>query len=257
MRILIVDDEAPARRRVRRLLEAEAGVRVVGEAADGDEAIAAIGDLRPDLVFLDVQMPGRDGFGVVEAVGADAMPATVFVTAHDEHAVRAFEVQALDYLLKPFTPDRFRAVLARARARLAADASASAARAGRLAELVDALGSAERPRWLQRVLVHDGPVARLLPVDQVTRVVAEKNYVRLHAGAASYQLRATLATMAERLDPALFLRINRSEIVRLDAIRELQPWFHGDYRVVLHDGTTTMWSRRFRARADLGRALLG
>ncbi|HEX3158601.1 MAG TPA: LytTR family DNA-binding domain-containing protein [Gemmatimonadaceae bacterium] len=255
MRILIVDDEAPARRRVRRLLEAQPGTQVVGEAASGDEAVSAIRTLRPDLVFLDVQMPGRDGFGVVEAVGVDAMPATVFVTAHDEHAVRAFEVQALDYLLKPFTPDRFRAVLARARARRAANVGAE--HAGRLAELVEALGAAERPRWLQRVLVHDGPVARLLPVSEVTRVVAEKNYVRLHAGATSYQLRATLATMAERLDPALFLRINRSEIVRLDAIRELQPWFHGDYRVVLHDGTTTMWSRRFRARADLGAALLG
>ncbi|HEX5831734.1 MAG TPA: LytTR family DNA-binding domain-containing protein [Gemmatimonadaceae bacterium] len=245
MRILLVDDEAPARRRVRRLLAAEPGAEVVGEAANGDEAVAQIRRLAPDLVFLDVQMPGRDGFGVVEAVGVAEMPATVFVTAHDAHAVRAFEVQALDYLLKPFTPQRFATVMARARERLAADASG--VRARRLAELVSVLGAPREP-WRQRLLVEDGTRARFLPVAQVDRLVADRNYVRVHAAGATYELRATLSSLAERLDPAHFLRINRSEIVRLDAVKELQPWFHGDWRVVFHDGSSTMWSRRYRAR---------
>ena len=260
MRVLIVDDEAPARAKVRRYLAEEVGIEIVGEAATGAEAVERIAELSPNLVFLDVQMPELDGFGVIDAVGVHAMPQVVFVTAYDEHALRAFEVRALDYLLKPFTPARFRAVLERARDAVSrssatrvegGEASGRAANgAGALHEKLDALMSSlgNRPRYLLRVLVHLENKALLLPVERIDRVVADRNYVRLHSGNAIYTLRGSIGALAERLDPAKFLRINRSEIVRLDAVRELQPWFHGDYRVVMADGTTLMWSRRYRAQ---------
>jgi two-component system LytT family response regulator len=248
MRVLIADDEAPARQKVRRFLAGEPDVEIVGEAATGAEAVQAIRDRAPDVIFLDVQMPVLDGFGVIDEVGVDAMPHVVFVTAYDEHALRAFEVRALDYLLKPVTPDRFRAVLARVRAQLARRDGASADLAARLDQLLGTLSS--KPRYLRRLLVEDGVKALLLPVEQIDLLRAERNYVRLHAKGATYTLRASLGAMAERLDPDRFLRINRSEIVRLDAVKELHPWFHGDYRVVMHDGATLTWSRRYRALTE-------
>jgi two-component system LytT family response regulator len=248
VRVLIADDEAPARQKVRRLLADEPDVEVVGEAATGAEAVQAIRDTSPDVVFLDIQMPVLDGFGVVEEVGVDAMPHVVFVTAYDEHALRAFEVRALDYLLKAVTPDRFRAVLQRVRAQLARGREAAGELAERLDQLVGAL--APKPRFLRRLLVQDGNKALLMPVERIDRMEAERNYVRLHAAAGTYLVRGSIGAMAERLDPDRFLRINRSEIVRLDAVKELHPWFHGDYRVVMHDGTVLMWSRRYRALTD-------
>ncbi|HET9985861.1 MAG TPA: LytTR family DNA-binding domain-containing protein, partial [Longimicrobiales bacterium] len=172
------------------------------------------------------------------------MPALVFVTAHDAHALRAFEVQALDYLLKPFTPDRFRSVLARVR-RLAVPAEE---RAPRLAAVLREV--APPAPYLRRILVHAGGRARLVPVEEIRRVEAVRNDVRLHTASGEYLLSGSISALEARLDPAEFLRINRSEIVRLDAIREMHPWSHGDYRVVLHDGTTLSWSRRYRARAE-------
>lgn len=263
MRALIVDDEAPARTRLRRLLSAESDVEIVGEAADGLEALALLERVDPDVVFLDVQMPRLDGFGVIERAGVDAMPYVVFVTAYDEHALRAFEVQALDYLLKPYAPARLQAVVARVRRELArggardadagatANASASAntdtaSLSARLAALIEA--TATPSRYLQRILVQRDGRAVLVPVDQIDRLEADRNDVRLHTRGAAHAVRGTLAELAERLDPARFLRVNRSTIVRLDAIKELQPWFHGDYRILLHDGTELMWSRRYRAR---------
>jgi two-component system, LytTR family, response regulator len=246
MRILIADDEAPARAKVRRLLAAEADVEVVGEAATGREAARAIRSLAPDLVFLDIQMPELDGFAVIDAVGVDAMPPVVFVTAYDEYALRAFEVHALDYLLKPFAPERFRAVLRRARERQRA--ATPAALAALLGGLAGTLGG-ER-RWLRRVLVQDGTRALLLPLERVTRIEAERNYVRLHTAGGVYQLRAALSALEARLDPADWMRANRSELVRLDAVKELHPWFHGDYHLVLADGTRVTWSRRFRSRSE-------
>ena len=245
MRVLIVEDEAPARAKVRRYLAEEEDVEVVGEAATGAEAVAQIEALAPDLVLLDVQMPELDGFGVIREVGTERMPHVVFVTAFDEHALQAFEVRALDYLLKPFTPERFRSVMDRAReAHLRGRESGLA---GRLEQLVEALSA--KPRYLRRIMVHDERKAFLLPVERIDRVEADRNYVRLHSGSAAFTVRSSISSLAERLDPAKFLRINRSEVVRLDAVKELQPWFHGDYRVVLHDGTTLMWSRRYRAAA--------
>jgi two-component system LytT family response regulator len=247
MRILIVDDEAPARARLRRLLAGEDDAVVAGEADTGDVAVESIAELQPDLVLLDVQMPGLDGFGVVAAVGAAEMPPVIFVTAHDEHAVRAFEVHAVDYLLKPVSAERLGAALQRARARMAATAPESAAPAQPpLEALLRALNPA--PAYLRRVLVHDDRRALFIPVSSIDRVEAESNYVRVHVQGGSYRLRGTLGAFAERLDPAHFLQLSRSTLVRLDAVKELHPWSHGDYQVVLHDGTTLMWSRRYRAQ---------
>jgi two-component system LytT family response regulator len=241
LRVLIVDDEAPARRRLARLLAAVPDVALAGEAEGGHEAVERIRALAPDLVLLDVQMPGLDGFGVVDAVGPSAMPAVVFVTAYDAHALRAFEVRALDYLLKPVAPERLREAVDRARPRAAAR---------RIADAVDAddapVGAPAAPP-LRHLLVHDARGAQLLPVDDVELARAERNYVALHTARGVFRVRGTIGTLAARLDAARFLRVNRSDVVRLDAIRELQPWSHGDYRIVLRDGTALLWSRRFRA----------
>lgn len=253
MRLLIVDDEAPARTKLRRLLAAEPDVEIVGEAANGAKAIAAVRELKPDAVFLDVQMPIIDGFGVIDEIGVAAMPYVVFVTAYDAHALRAFDVQALDYLLKPYSPDRLQTVLARLRRELARE-RASGTLERRLTELLSSI--AQRPH-LERVMVERDGRARLLAVDQIDWIEADRNDARLHARQEVHVVRSTLSELAERLDPAKFLRISRSRIVRLDAVRELQPWFHGDYRIILKDGTELMWSRRYRARSrgafELGR----
>ena len=248
MRILIVDDEAPARAKMRRYLDEHADVEIVGEAETGVEAVERIGELAPDVVFLDVQMPELDGFGVVEALGVAAIPYVVFVTAYDAYALRAFEVRALDYLLKPFTPERFAAVMDRVRAEVGRSGGAGTSVLGEKLEALLSAVTAGRPRYLQRVLVHHANKAFLVPVERIDRVEADRNYVRLYSGGMSYTLRGSISAIADRLDPEKFLRINRSEIVRLDAVKELQPWFHGDYRVIMGDGTTLMWSRRFRAQ---------
>lgn len=248
MRILIVDDEAPARARLRRLLADQPDTVIVGEADTGATAVEAIAELEAELVLLDVQMPGLDGFGVVAEVGTAEMPPVIFVTAHDEHAVRAFEIHAVDYLLKPVSAERLCAALERARARVAVlDAATPSAATAQppLDALLRALNPT--PSYLQRVLVHDDRRALFIPVSTIDRVEAESNYVRVHVRGGSYRLRGTLGAFVERLDPAHFLRLSRSTLVRLDAVKELHPWSHGDYQVVLHDGTTLMWSRRYRA----------
>jgi two-component system, LytTR family, response regulator len=246
LRVLVVDDEAPARRKLRRMLADAGGVEVVGEAEDGPAAVRAIQSLRPDLVLLDIRMPGLDGFGVVAEVGPARMPPVVFVTAYDDFAVKAFEVQALDYLLKPATAERLRVVLDRARERLGAGQAAQGLSA-RLDALLARLPSPTP--FLQRLLVEHNGRAQLVPVEQVDRIEAARNYVHLHVAGARLPLRQTLSALAERLDPAQFLRISRSEIVRLDAVKEFQTWFHGDYKVILKDGTELMWSRRYRAKS--------
>jgi two-component system, LytTR family, response regulator len=237
VRVLIVDDEEPARRKIRRLLAGETDVEIVGEAATGPEAIAAIRRHRPDLVFLDVQIPTPNGFGVVEAVGPKDAPEVVFVTAFDEHALRAFEVRALDYLLKPVTAPRLREALARARERLHRGSVALVA-----------------PRPLARILVRDDTKAFLLALDRVDRIEADGNYVRLYSAGKSFSVRMPLSAIAARVDAEQFLRISRSAIVRLDAIQELHPWFHGDYHVLMTDGARLTWTRRYRAaaRPELG-----
>ena len=245
MRILIVDDEAPARRKLRDLLRREADVEVVGEAADGVEAVAAIRREAPDVVLLDVQMPRLDGFGVIGEVGVDQMPVVVFVTAFEEHALRAFEVQALDYLTKPFAPQRFALVLDRARRQLAGRPMKA------MAQQFEQLLRAVKPSsgYLQQLFVEKGRDREvLLRLDTVDRIVADGNYLRFLTRDGEFLRRSPLSDVEARLDPEKFLRINRSEVIRLEAVAEFQPWFHGDYRVRMKDGTILTWSRRFRAK---------
>jgi two-component system, LytTR family, response regulator len=201
--------------------------------------------LQPDVAFLDVQMPGMDGFQVIDALAGEALPAVVFATAFDEYAVRAFQVHAVDYLLKPFDATRLRQALERARQRIAS--SGAAEEGERVRRAVREASPATRP--LTRLLVRTpNGAARLLPVGDVDWMEAEENYVRLHAGGESYLVRGTLTSLEERLDAERFVRVHRSHIVNLESIRELHPWSHGDWRIVLHSGRELMLSRRFRDR---------
>jgi two-component system LytT family response regulator len=239
-RALIVDDEPLARLRLRTLLADETDVTVVGECADGGRAIDEIEANRPDLVFLDVQMPELSGFDVIEAVGPSRMPLVVFVTAYDQYALEAFRVHALDYLLKPFEDERFRATMQRARERLKVARPGSDAR---VRALVDDMASARR--YIQRLVIRSAGRVYFVRVDDIEWVEAADNYVRLHVGRTSHLLRQTLKDLEQQLDPERFMRIHRSTIVSLDRIQELQPWFHGEYIVILRDGTRLHTSRTF------------
>jgi len=244
LRVLIVDDEPLARERIRALLATDSDVEILGECASGEDAVRAIRDRHPDLLFLDVQMPGMDGFETLAAAAADrpaAMPAVIFVTAYDQHAVRAFEVHAQDYLLKPFDRERFTTALERAKTDLAA------ARAGDVTSRVtDLLASQERARRIARRLVINTPGRVLfLAVAEIDWIESAGNYVRIHAAAESHLYRETMRELESKLDPEEFLRIHRSTIVRIDRIRELRPWFHGAFVVVLRDGTELQSSRGF------------
>lgn len=241
IRLLVVDDEAPARRRLKRLLSAVPDVEVAGEAGNGPDAVRAIRELSPDAVLLDVKMPGLDGFGVVREVGPSRMPPVVFVTAFEDRALEAFEVEAVDYLLKPVSPDRLARAVERLRKRL--DSGGDDALSARLTRLLSA--QPRRRETLTHLTAWSAGTARIVPIETVDRLEAERNQVRVHTGADSFLVRGPLADLAERLDPARFVRVNRGSVVRLDAIRELQQWFHGDVRVVMRDGTRLLWSRRF------------
>lgn len=244
MRALIVDDEPAARARLQRLLEAEA-VEIVGECVDGDEALDAIARLAPDVVFLDVEMPGRDGFGVLGALTADALPAIVFVTAFDSYALRAFEVHAVDYLLKPVSAPRLAAALAEVRARLARDGEPTASH--RLRALTDTLRRDGRISGERLVVRTRGRLLFLRTAD-IDWVEAAANYVRLHVRGETHIVRESMRGMEERLPPDAFLRIHRSTIVNLDRVKELQPWFHGEYVAILRDGTRLTVSRAYLDR---------
>ena len=239
LRALIVDDEAPARRRIRRLLAAEADVTVVGECGDGASAISTIAETRPDLVFLDVQMPERDGFEVVKALAPRRLPAVLFVTAFDRYALQAFEVHAVDYLLKPFTGERFRTALDRARERITQHVHDPA-----LAELAKALRN--RPAYLSRLPIRSAGRTVFVDLDAVDWLEAADNYVRVHVGQREHLLRETLATLEAQLDPERFARIHRSAIVRLDGVVEIRPTSHGDAEVVLRNGSRLTASRTWR-----------
>jgi two-component system LytT family response regulator len=244
IRTLIVDDEPLGRERIRTLLREDAEVEVVGECADGRQAIAAVERLKPDLLFLDVQMPEMDGFAVVDAMAAQHMPAIIFVTAYDRYAVQAFEVHALDYLLKSFDRERFQSAVARAKQEIRR--SREGALNERLAGLLEDLES--RKQRATRVVIKSAGRIFFLPVEEIDWVEAADNYVRIHAGAEAHLVRETLQSLEGRLDPARFLRIHRSTIVNLDRIRELQPMFHGDYAVRLRDGTELTLSRNYREK---------
>ena len=243
VRVLIVDDEAVARRRIRRLLAAEPDVAVVGECADGASALKAIAAGKPDIAFLDVQMPELDGFDVVQSVAAGERPAIVFVTAFDRYALRAFDVHAIDYLLKPFTRERFRTALSRARERVDRRGAGD-----ELSALFDHLRA--RRRYPARVAVRVAD--RFVVVDwrDVDWIAAADNYVTLHVGPRELLLRDTLASIEQQLDPDRFVRIHRSAIVQLDRIAELRPATHGDVDVVLRGGATLTLSRTWRDRVQ-------
>jgi two-component system LytT family response regulator len=228
-RVVIADDEAPARRIVRSYLAGRAEVEIVAEAENGIEVVEAVRTLEPDLVVLDVQMPGMTGFEAIDAIGAEAMPAVVFATAYDEFALRAFDVNAVDYLLKPFSRERFERAVERALERRP------------IAPLIASLP-------LERVVVRERDRLFFIPADEIVHLSAEGNYVRVHTAEKSHLIRGTLAELEARLDPKRFARIHRSGIVNIAAIKEVRPHFHGDYVVTLKNGETLRLSRRYQAR---------
>ena len=286
VRVLIVDDESLARQRVRRLVQSEADVEVVGEAGSGHEAVALIRELRPDLVCLDVQMPGLDGFGVLRELDGGHVPMVLFVTAYDEHAQRAFDVHAVDYVLKPVDEDRFKAAFDKARKQ-----RANAVAAERLGELLEtvrrlATGSAAMAelrgdvagggmgsgllaangnvtgargavgggrangRFASRILVKQDGRMFFVKTTDIDWIEADRNYVRLHVGKTAHTIRERISHLEETLDPRVFARIHRSTIVNLNRVREMQQWFSGDYVVVLEDGTRLRLSRHYRDRVE-------
>ncbi len=245
IRTLIVDDEPLARERVRSLVADQDGLEVVGEAADGDQAIQAIVGQQPDLVFLDVQMPHRTGFDVIREIGADNMPAVVFVTAYDQYAIKAFDVHAVDYLLKPFDRERFEGAVARARKQL--EAEDGGALKTQLMQLVRDLQPAAATKQ-DRIVVKSGGRLFFLRADEIDWIEAAGNYVRVHVGKEAHLLRETMNAIEGRLDQKLFLRIHRSRIVNMERVKELHPWFNGDYAVILRDGTKLMLSRGYRGK---------
>jgi two-component system, LytTR family, response regulator len=247
IRALIVDDEVLGRRGVRTLLAEDGGFEVVGEARNGKEAITAIAAQRPDVVFLDVQMPGLDGFAVIQRVGVAHMPLVVFVTAHDEHALRAFDVQAIDYLVKPFDRERFAMTTARVKKYLTNRSPAAEEQrlTGLLAKVVPRDGAVG---YAERFLVKKEGSMIVVRAGDVEWVEAEGNYVRLHTLTGAHLMTETMQGIEEQLDPKVFARVHRSAIVRLDAIREIQPWFNGGLVLLLRTGAKVQVSRAQRER---------
>ena len=240
IRTLIVDDEPWARTRLAALLRDEEDFTIVQSAASAAEAIDAIRALAPDVVFLDVQMPEQNGFAVIDAIGADAMPLVVFATAYEQHAVRAFDAQALDYLLKPFDEERFARTLDRVRNELSDLQSARAS----LQQLMQARQGGRR--FLQRVAVSLAGRVLFVKTAEIDWLESEGNYVMLHVGPKRHLLRESLSAMADKLDPQQFVRLHRCAIVNVERIRELSPWSRGEQAIVLHDGTQLTIGRTFR-----------
>src|SRR4051812_26663458 len=252
-RVLIVDDEPLARERIRTLLSEDTGFEVAGEAGDGAAAAESIAALSPDLVFLDVQMPGADGFDVIDAVGPDKMPFVVFVTAYDRYALRAFDVHAVDYLLKPFDRERFKQALTRAQRQLERSTGGDLER--RLTAIVQDLKPA-RTR-ADRFVVKSGGRIFFVRTAEIDWIEAAGNYVKLHVGNDSHLIRETMNAVEGKLSPEMFVRIHRCHIVNIEQVRELQPWFNGEYVVFLKNGTRLTLSRGYRERLQerIGRTI--
>ncbi|HEX2187392.1 MAG TPA: LytTR family DNA-binding domain-containing protein [Longimicrobiaceae bacterium] len=254
--VLIASGDPATRGRLRALLAHEPEARLVGECADGRAALDLVRRERPDLAFLDAELPGLDGFAVLEAAGPDRAPLAVFVARDGEHALHAFDVQALDCLVEPFGADRFRMAFRRARA--AAEERDADREREALQAALDRLAaggsapSAPAPRggWLERLLVRSGDRVLLLRAAEVDWIGAEGNYAELHAGGRTYLIRETMSALEARLDPATFLRVHRSAIVNLDRVRELRPGLGGDYMVTLADGAELRLSRGYRAKLE-------
>ena len=252
-RVVIADDEPLGRQRLRMLLADEPWLTIVEECADGPAAITAIEKLRPDLVFLDVQMPGGSGFDVIKAIGADHMPFVIFVTAFDRYALRAFDVHAIDYLLKPFDRDRFRDALARARAHL--DGRVQGDLEQKLLALVNDLKPGPQP--MERFVIKSAGRVFFVRASEIEWIEAAGNYVKLHVAAEEHLLRETMNGIEVKLDPDKFFRIHRSRIVNMERIQEMQPWLNGEYAVVLRTGTRLTLSRGYREKLQerLGRGI--
>jgi len=243
IRAVIIDDEPLARKRLSALLEKEPGVALVGEADGGTAAVALIESLKPDLAFLDIQMPGLDGFGVLRSVTPTHLPLVVFVTAHDDHAIQAFDVHAVDYVLKPVVEKRFREAVRRAVERLASS-SADALRR-QMASLLERLPAAP-----DRLAVRAGERTEFVRFDDIDWIDVEGDYARIHAGTDTHLLRETLSDLERRLPASRFIRIHRSFIVQADRIQSVQPWFKGDYVITLRDGTRLQSGRTYRQRVQ-------
>ena len=239
MRAVLIDDEPPALRKLRHMLKSEPDISIVGEAASGADAVEALNRLEPDLVFLDVQLPDCTGFDVIESLENRERMRIIFVTAHDEFALKAFEVHALDYLLKPVEPVRFAEAVERARRTIKAGNS------NHLNELVANL----RPsgNYIRRLLIQENDRSLFVDVNQIDWIEAARNYVCVHSGGATYITRSSLESLLQKLDPTVFRRVNRSEVVNVCRIAAVRAWSHGDQKVLLKDGTELNWSRRYRS----------
>ena len=242
IRVLLVDDEPLAREMLREMLQGDAQVQIVGESCNGREALEAIRTQSPDLIFLDVQMPEVGGFEVLASLGKERIPYVIFVTAYDQYAVRAFEVQALDYLLKPFDQERFDVSWRRAKAQLLRDRNGGMDE--RILALLEELKAGKN--YLERLVIKAAGRIYFLETSEIDWIEAEGNYVSVHSAKKTHLLRETISSLEAQLDPRKFVRIHRSSIVRLDFIQELQPWFHGEYRVILKDSTQLTLSRNHR-----------
>jgi two-component system LytT family response regulator len=252
LRVVVADDEPIGRQRLVRLLQVEPDTEVVAACADGEEAVEAIREHAPDVVLLDIQMPYLDGFEVVAALGESHPPAVIFVTAHDQYALRAFEIHAFDYLLKPVDPERLREAIGRATAPGSRMPQGSTTR--RILTLLEEINARERGRGRDRIVVRSPERAFFLRAEAIDWIEAAGKFVHLHVGRAVHALRESMAELEQELDPARFLRISRSVIVNVDRIQEIQPWFQGDYVLILADGTRLTSTRGYR---DNMRRLLG
>lgn len=246
LNVMIADDEAPARRKLARLLGEHEDVSIVAEASNGIDALDLIAMTKPQLVFLDIHMPDLDGLGVAETlVRSEAPPSIVFVTAFDQYAVKAFEVNALDYLLKPFDRERFESALTRARQSLETQKDSD-----KLADTLRELRNEEH--YVRRLFIPNDGRSFFVATREVARLESDGNNVVVHTARGVHTLRATLESLEARLDPAQFARVHRSHVVNIDDIAEIHSWFHGDYKILMRDGTEIAWSRRYAAkRPDL------
>ena len=242
IRVLLVDDEPLAREMLREMLQNDPQVVIVGESCNGREALEAIRAHSPDVLFLDVQMPEVGGFEVLDSLGKGQIPYVIFVTAYDQYAVRAFEVHALDYLLKPFDQERFNIAWQRARVQIMRDRTSGMDQ--RIVSLLEEMKAGKK--YLERLVIKANGRIYFLEANEIDWIEAEGNYVSVHSAKKSHLLRETISSLESQLDPKKFVRIHRSSIVRIDQIQELQPWFHGEYRIILHDGTQLTLSRNHR-----------
>jgi two-component system, LytTR family, response regulator len=242
IKILVVDDELLGRKRICSLLDERADIKIVGECGNGREAVEAIQNLKPDLVFLDVQMPEIGGFDVVEIIGAENMPAVIFVTAYDEYAIRAFEISAVDYLLKPFDEERFEKAVDRAKREIKTQELLTEIK-GNLRKSLKEVKT--EPQVLKRVPVKSASGTTFVPTEEIDWISAAGHYLELHIGNKTHLIREKLSVMETKLDPQIFMRIHRSTIVNLDRIKSLHPIFNGDQLVILKNGRELNLSRNY------------